>query len=155
MGRKPTPILALTAHALNEEVERTKQAGCDAHLGKPIVKATLLAALDEHAAAASSEDEALLATIDPDLLDLVPGYIQNRFRDVALCREHLAASRFEEIRVIAHGMAGSGGAYGFDEITRIGRSLQVAARGQDAATCARSLDELEAYVRRIHAAYGH
>ena len=154
-GRKPTPILALTAHALNEEVERTKQAGCDAHLGKPIVKATLLAALEEHAATASREDEALLATIDPDLLDLVPGYIQNRFRDVALCREHLAHGRFEEIRVIAHGMAGSGGAYGFDEITRIGRSLQVAARGQDARTCAHSMDELEAYVRRIHAAYGH
>ncbi len=154
-GRKPTPILALTAHALNEEVERTKQAGCDAHLGKPIVKATLLAALEEHAATASREDEALLATIDPDLLDLVPGYIQNRFRDVALCREHLEHGRFEEIRVIAHGMAGSGGAYGFDEITRIGRSLQVAARGQDARTCAHSMDELEAYVRRIHAAYGH
>ncbi len=154
-GRRPTPILALTAHALNEEVERTKLAGCDAHLGKPIVKATLLAALEEHAAPSSREDEALLATIDPDLLDLVPGYIQNRFRDVALCRDHLAQGRFEEIRVIAHGMAGSGGAYGFDEITRIGRSLQVAARGQDARTCAHSLDELEAYVRRIHAAYGH
>jgi len=154
-GRRPTPIVALTAHALHEEVERTKQAGCDAHLGKPIVKATLLAALEEHAAASSRDDEKLLATIDPDLLDLVPGYIQNRFRDVALCREHLAASRFEEIRVIAHGMAGSGGAYGFDEITRIGRSLQVAARGQDAGSCARSLDELDAYVRRIHAAYGH
>ena len=74
---------------------------------------------------------------------------------LALCREHLAHGRFEEIRVIAHGMAGSGGAYGFDEITRIGRSLQVAARGQDARTCAHSMDELEAYVRRIHAAYGH
>jgi PAS domain S-box-containing protein len=153
-GRKPTPIIALTAHALQEEVERTKLAGCDAHLGKPIVKATLLAALDEYASAATPADEDLLAKIDPDLLDLVPGYIQNRLRDVVACREHLEKGRFEEIRVLAHGMAGSGGAYGFDEITRIGRMLQTAARGLDGRTCSQSLDELDAYVRRIQAAYG-
>jgi PAS domain S-box-containing protein len=153
-GKKPTPILALTAHALNEEVERTKLAGCDAHLGKPIKKSTLLAALEEHASAAVLDEEALFAAIDPDLADLVPGYIQNRFRDLATCRELLQGGRFEEVRVLAHGMAGSGGAYGFDEITRLGRALQIAARGLDTHACKRLLDELDVYVRRIHLAFG-
>jgi signal transduction histidine kinase/DNA-binding response OmpR family regulator len=152
-GRKRTPIVALTAHALDEEIERTRQAGCDSYLGKPIVKATLLAALERHASAPSG-DEGLLAAVDPDLWDLVPGYIQKRFRDIAACRGHLESGRFDDIRVIAHAMAGSGGAYGFDEITRLGRALQAAAREKDAQGCARTLDELSVYVQRIHAAYG-
>ena len=50
-------------------------------------------------------------------------------------------------------MAGSGGAYGFDEITRIGRVLQTAAREMDGRACSRALDELDAYVKRIQGVY--
>ena len=45
----PVPILALTAHALPEEVRKSFDAGCTVHLTKPIRKATLLAAIEEHA----------------------------------------------------------------------------------------------------------
>jgi CheY-like chemotaxis protein len=47
-ARKPVPIIALTAHAVKEEVDRSFAAGCNAHLAKPIKKQTLLAALAEH-----------------------------------------------------------------------------------------------------------
>ncbi len=36
------PIVALTAHALPEEREKRKEAGCDEHLAKPITRATLI-----------------------------------------------------------------------------------------------------------------
>ena len=151
-GRERTPILALTAHVLNEEIERTRLAGCDAHLGKPIVKATLLAALQEHTSGEGREEPDPLAGVEPDLMDLLPGYVQNRLRDLTLCRDHLAKGRFEELRVIAHGMAGSGGAYGLEDITSIGRSLQLAARQLAGEKCLRALDELDMYLRRVHAA---
>ncbi len=41
-GHHRTPILALTASALDENVERSKEAGCDAHIVKPVKKAVLL-----------------------------------------------------------------------------------------------------------------
>ncbi|MFZ2060059.1 MAG: response regulator [Candidatus Binatus sp.] len=44
-GLSRTPILALTASALDEEVRRTLDAGVDMHVSKPIKKAVLLAAI--------------------------------------------------------------------------------------------------------------
>ncbi|MHB8382299.1 MAG: ATP-binding protein [Candidatus Binataceae bacterium] len=47
-GRPRTPIYALTAFAFRDDAEKTRAAGCDGHLTKPIRKATLLALLEEH-----------------------------------------------------------------------------------------------------------
>lgn len=44
----PTPIIALTAYALKEEVQKALDAGCDAHLSKPVKKGTLLETIDRY-----------------------------------------------------------------------------------------------------------
>jgi PAS domain S-box-containing protein len=48
-GRPAVPILALTAFGMKEEEARSRAVGCQAHLTKPIRKATLFAAIAEHA----------------------------------------------------------------------------------------------------------
>jgi CheY-like chemotaxis protein len=50
-GRSPVPIVALTAHALDEERRKSEEAGCNGHLTKPIKKARLLKAVEEFARA--------------------------------------------------------------------------------------------------------
>ena len=47
VGRSRTPVIALTANAVKEDMERSLDAGCDDHLTKPIKKQTLLGALRE------------------------------------------------------------------------------------------------------------
>ena len=42
---KRTPIIALTASALDDAVRRAKDAGCDMHVSKPVKKTTLLEAI--------------------------------------------------------------------------------------------------------------
>lgn len=42
------PVIALTAHAINEEFERCKRSGCDAVLTKPINRGTLIRALADY-----------------------------------------------------------------------------------------------------------
>jgi signal transduction histidine kinase len=42
------PILALTAHAMAEEVARTEAAGCDAHLTKPLDQVELVRTIEKH-----------------------------------------------------------------------------------------------------------
>jgi two-component system sensor histidine kinase/response regulator len=44
-GRAPTPIIALTAHAFREEIDKSLAAGCNAHLSKPVKKTVLLEAI--------------------------------------------------------------------------------------------------------------
>ncbi len=41
----PVPVLALTANAMKEDIEKTRKAGCNLHLSKPIRKNRLLEAL--------------------------------------------------------------------------------------------------------------
>ncbi|WP_447977084.1 response regulator [Candidatus Nitrospira bockiana] len=47
-GGPAIPIIALTAQARREDEEKSRAAGCSAHLTKPIKRATLLAALDRY-----------------------------------------------------------------------------------------------------------
>ncbi|MBI5750204.1 MAG: hybrid sensor histidine kinase/response regulator, partial [Nitrospinae bacterium] len=48
-GAEFTPIIALTAHALKEDEQKSLDAGCTSHLTKPIKKAKLLETLSEYA----------------------------------------------------------------------------------------------------------
>ncbi|MFW5490376.1 MAG: ATP-binding protein [Desulfovibrio sp.] len=46
-GERPVPILALSAHAFDEDRQNSLAAGCNGHLTKPIKKRTLLDAIDQ------------------------------------------------------------------------------------------------------------
>jgi len=57
-GRQPTPIIALTAHALLDDEQKSLSAGCNRHLTKPIKKQTLLDALNALPPAAPAAEAA-------------------------------------------------------------------------------------------------
>ena len=46
---QPTPIIALTAHALSEDAQESLDVGCTAHGTKPVRKQILLDAIYAHA----------------------------------------------------------------------------------------------------------
>jgi CheY-like chemotaxis protein len=47
-GVPHTPIIALSAYAMSDEVERSLKAGCDDHLSKPVRKRELLGAINHY-----------------------------------------------------------------------------------------------------------
>jgi CheY-like chemotaxis protein len=143
-GRAPVPILALTAHALPEEVRKSLDAGCTAHLTKPIRKATLLRAIEEHTS------ERVNVRVDPILADLVPGFLECRRGDAGAITASVERGDYETVRILGHNMKGTGGGYGFDRISEIGASLEAAATrkgdGEIRAHCA----QLVRYLDRLH-----
>ncbi|MEG3640944.1 response regulator [Magnetococcus sp. PR-3] len=46
-SRTRTPVIALSAHAMVEDVEKSLQVGCDAHITKPIAKKKLLSVIKQ------------------------------------------------------------------------------------------------------------
>ena len=50
-GAAATPLVALTAYALKDEVQKSLDAGCTAHVSKPVKKSTLFQTIAEHAKA--------------------------------------------------------------------------------------------------------
>ena len=141
----PVPILALTAHALPEEVRKSFDAGCTAHLTKPIRKATLLAAIEEHTIG--------LVRVISSLAALVPGFLEGRRRDTEAIAAALERSDYDDIRILGHNMKGCGAGYGFNRITQIGASIEhAAARRAPEEIRARS-SELVRYLDGLHVVY--
>ena len=94
--------------------------------------------------------------IDPDLADLIPGYLDNRRADTEKMRAAVAAKDFDVVRVTGHNLKGTGAAYGFEPISTHGAALeQAGVAGLDgdvtAATAAANaeLDALEQYLREV------
>ncbi|MBP7231852.1 MAG: Hpt domain-containing protein [Syntrophaceae bacterium] len=87
--------------------------------------------------------------IDEELEDLIPGYLENRRQDIALILSALERNDFETIRAIGHKMKGSGGGYGFDRITEIGRDLEAEAKRAINRDIQERIHELRDYLDRV------
>ncbi|HOW55128.1 MAG TPA: Hpt domain-containing protein [Syntrophorhabdaceae bacterium] len=98
-------------------------------------------------------DDRITVRIDRELEDLIPGYLENRRKDTESIRQALKKEDLEAIRVIGHTMKGSGGGYGFDRITDIGRTLEEAARSGDKSVILRQTLELSEYLDHIDIIY--
>ncbi len=149
-GVRPTPVLALTAHAFADMADRASEAGFTAHLTKPIRKATLLAAVAQYATpSAPAPDEAIRVKVEQDMEDVVPAYLEKRRKDVSTYRQALADGDFETLRMLGHKLKGTGGGYGFDMLTELGAAIEQAAAREDAGAVGSKVDELARYLERV------
>lgn len=95
----------------------------------------------------------LRISIDPDLRDLIPGFLDNRRHDIEILREALAIGNFDTIRTLGHRMRGDGGGYGFHMISEIGRALEKAAGEKNSDEITERVHELTSYLGRIEVVY--
>jgi len=153
-GRAPTPIAALTASALEEDVRNSVAAGCTAHLSKPIKKSRLLAALRELSAAPNEapideESTATIVEIDPELAELIPGFLARKREDSYALTTALEHGDYQALRSIGHKIKGEGGGFGLDAISEIGRALEEAAGARDIQAAARGVRALADYLDHV------
>jgi HPt (histidine-containing phosphotransfer) domain-containing protein len=86
---------------------------------------------------------------DPDLMDLIPVYLERRNADLIALEDALLLGDMERVRILGHSMKGSGGGYGFDGITEIGLRLEIAGRDGDASAARTGMDDLAEYLRNV------
>ncbi len=87
--------------------------------------------------------------VDPDLAELIPGYIENRRKDILSIKENIGSKNFESIGMLGHSMKGSGGGYGFNYISEVGKLIEDAARDSDVESLEAQIVNLEDYLNRL------
>jgi HPt (histidine-containing phosphotransfer) domain-containing protein len=91
--------------------------------------------------------------VDSSLEEIVPGFLENRRRDVQTLETALGRNDFKTIGVLGHRMRGDGGGYGFDAISTIGEGMEQAAARQDTEAIRRHLSNLVDFLARITVVY--
>jgi len=84
-----------------------------------------------------------------ELQGLTGNYVAHRKRELPRMVELLNASDFASLRVLSHTLKGSGGCYGFSELTRLGAALERAAERADAVSFSEKLTLLRNFLERI------
>ena len=98
-------------------------------------------------------DNKIVVHVDPDIEDLIPGFLENRQKDINVIKESLESSDYDTIERLGHTMKGSGGGYGFDEITEIGFKIENAAKEKNADEILRQVHDLSDYLGRVEVVY--
>ena len=154
-GKRPTPILALTAHAYVEQHRESLAAGCNAHIVKPVSKSVLLEAIQTFTSQARgnmpapSAPERILVKAPAGVEEAVPLFLEMAREDLENLEEALRKADFGRIRFIGHDLKGSGGGYGFDGVSTIGKLLEDAAKRSDADEARRQVTALTDYLDRV------
>ena len=98
-------------------------------------------------------DNGITVSIDPGLEEIVPGFLENRRRDVQTLETALQENNLAQIHIIGHRMKGDGGGYGFDILSMIGAALEQAAAREDRDAIRRHIAEFIDFLARVTVVY--
>jgi CheY-like chemotaxis protein/HPt (histidine-containing phosphotransfer) domain-containing protein len=128
-----TPIMALTANAMNSDRQRCLDAGCDEFCAKPIDFEQFFAAIDRclgklrtptPAPLPSPKPAERVEVKDESFAQLVELFVRELGEDVEALRKLFASGQLEELKRLAHQLKGSCGSYGFPELSRHAAELE-------------------------------
>jgi CheY-like chemotaxis protein len=142
-GARPTPILALTAHAAGEGGSVSLEAGCNEHLTKPIKRATLLEAISRHV------HGKIRITPPEGVEELMPNYLDSVLREMGEILKGLDLKDCKIAHRLGHQLKESGESYGLPEITRAGAAVELAAATDDEDEIRRQIRALAAFLDRV------
>ncbi|HUO07931.1 MAG TPA: ATP-binding protein [Phycisphaerae bacterium] len=119
-------IIALTANAMKQDRERCIRAGCDEYVAKPVEIPTLLSTIEKFSSSivANHRPVPLALLDDPVLLSLTRKFCDGIAASLDTMQHQLDTNQLNELASAAHKLAGAGGSYGFQDITREAKNLE-------------------------------
>jgi signal transduction histidine kinase/CheY-like chemotaxis protein/HPt (histidine-containing phosphotransfer) domain-containing protein len=152
------PIVALTAHAMAGDRDKCIRCGCTDYLTKPVRRAGLLEMVQRYLSGEAvparrpTLPEILrsdLTSADADVCALLPTFVAHLPRQVGALTEMLLRGDMQGVDDILHQLKGSGGVYGFDEITALAAQAEQSILAGELEAIARDVQMLAETIRRV------
>ncbi len=99
------------------------------------------------------QSEKTIVHVDAEIKEIVPIFLENRHKDIQSMVKALEQHDYEAVRILGHSMKGSGGGYGFDAISDIGRWLEQAAKDKDSYRIRELVSTLSEYLECVEIIY--
>ena len=74
-------------------------------------------------------------------------YINHTSKELVSIMEDLETKSFDSLRTFGHNIKGSGGMYGFNEVTEIGAVIEAAAKDEDMALIKSNLKDFDLFLK--------
>lgn len=68
--------------------------------------------------------EQIIIKVDEDLAEIMPRYLEIRQKEMLELEQAVESEDFDQIRMLGHKLKGTGSAYGFDELSRLGTLIE-------------------------------
>src|SRR5258705_3504155 len=91
----------------------------------------------------------VIVEVDEGLSDLIPGFLTHKRTDISTILAAIGRRDYAEISRTAHRIKGEGGSYGFDTMTELARSLEVAAETRDDSAATTLVRQLLNYIDHV------
>ena len=116
------PVVALTANAMQEDIDRCLLAGCNQFLAKPIERANFNAVIEQYLEPASEQNLATalvseLLSEGTDFVDLVLIFIQQLPERIKALDDSISKHDWTQLRALLHDMKAVSGGYGYPEMS--------------------------------------
>ena len=113
-----TPIYALTANVMREDIDRHMAAGCNGTVAKPIEKEEFYKVLRRHLAQEQGMEQAFV--IPPEQMEkLRLGYLEQLSKQRERLIELVKRQSLRELKAECHKIKGSAGSYGYHELSQM------------------------------------
>jgi HPt (histidine-containing phosphotransfer) domain-containing protein len=87
--------------------------------------------------------------IPEELRDIAPTYLESRKRDLAVLKDALTRKDFDFVAKLSHKTKGTAGGYGFDPLSVIAKSLEIAAKSQNLAEAEAAFEAMREYLESV------
>ena len=84
---------------------------------------------------------------DDEWAEMQEMYINHTNIELESIMEDLETKSFDSLRTFGHNIKGSGGMYGFNEVTEIGAVIEAAAKDEDMALIKSNLNDLDLFLK--------
>ncbi|MCH8013159.1 MAG: hypothetical protein IIA61_14670 [Candidatus Marinimicrobia bacterium] len=90
---------------------------------------------------------------DPEFQELIRSYLDYLMDSLVKFKVNCVERNYSKIQKFAHNLKGSGGGYGFDDLTQLGNDISSTAKREDANKLDSLVKELEDLIMKKRAEY--